>query len=221
MRIDLAEVVKSEQGVTGARGGWQKKALIVGQIAVSAALFGTAVLFLASLRNATAVRPGKSGRQLATCRSPECLKVVRALRNLLRCTLAAARARVGLGPWGGSDERDRPGQSHRQRSYAQSFDLPRDTKLIYVLRNDLGLNGPKFGCGLGECGACTVLIDGMAARSCVVTLKTAEGRSITTLEGSADCRVAPGAGGVHRRAGGAMRLLPQRHDHDRRGATRA
>jgi len=64
-----------------------------------------------------------------------------------------------------------------------SFDLPRDTKLIYVLRNDLGLNGPKFGCGLGECGACTVLIDGVAARSCVVTLKTAEGRSITTLEG--------------------------------------
>jgi nicotinate dehydrogenase subunit A len=66
---------------------------------------------------------------------------------------------------------------------AHSFDLPRDTKLIYVLRNDLGLNGPKFGCGLGECGACTVLIDGVAARSCVVTLKTAEGRSITTLEG--------------------------------------
>lgn len=63
------------------------------------------------------------------------------------------------------------------------FDLPRDTKLIYVLRNDLGLNGPKFGCGLGECGACTVLIDGVPARSCVVTLKTAEGRTVTTLEG--------------------------------------
>ncbi|WP_322516157.1 (2Fe-2S)-binding protein [Rhodopseudomonas palustris] len=64
-----------------------------------------------------------------------------------------------------------------------SFDLPRDTRLIYVLRNDLGLNGPKFGCGLGECGACTVLIDGVAARSCVVTLKTVEGRAVTTLEG--------------------------------------
>jgi nicotinate dehydrogenase subunit A len=64
-----------------------------------------------------------------------------------------------------------------------SVDLPRDTRLIYVLRNDLGLNGPKFGCGLGECGACTVLIDGVAARSCVVTLRTAEGRSVTTLEG--------------------------------------
>ncbi len=68
-----------------------------------------------------------------------------------------------------------------------AFDLPRDTKLIYVLRNDLGLNGPKFGCGLGECGACTVLIDGVPARSCVVTLKTAEDRSVTTLEGLGHC----------------------------------
>lgn len=64
-----------------------------------------------------------------------------------------------------------------------SFALPRETPLIYVLRNDLALNGPKFGCGLGECGACTVLLDGVAARSCVVTLKTAEGRTVTTLEG--------------------------------------
>lgn len=64
-----------------------------------------------------------------------------------------------------------------------SFALPRETPLIYVLRNDLALNGPKFGCGLGECGACTVLMDGVAARSCVVTLASAEGRDVTTLEG--------------------------------------
>lgn len=64
-----------------------------------------------------------------------------------------------------------------------SFALPRETPLIYVLRNDLALNGPKFGCGLGECGACTVLIDGVAARSCVTTLASTEGRSVTTLEG--------------------------------------
>lgn len=64
-----------------------------------------------------------------------------------------------------------------------SFALPRETPLIYVLRNDLGLNGAKFGCGLGECGACTVLMDGVAARSCVVTLASAEGRAVTTLEG--------------------------------------
>lgn len=64
-----------------------------------------------------------------------------------------------------------------------SFALPRETPLIYVLRNDLGLNGPKFGCGLGECGACTVLVDGVAARSCVTKLASVEGRAVTTLEG--------------------------------------
>lgn len=58
-----------------------------------------------------------------------------------------------------------------------------DTPLLYVLRNDLQLNGPKFGCGLGECGACTVLIDGVAARSCVIPVKAAQGREVTTLEG--------------------------------------
>ena len=58
-----------------------------------------------------------------------------------------------------------------------------DTALLYALRNDLGLNGPKYGCGLGECGACTVLIDGVAARSCVVPIEGCIGRSILTLEG--------------------------------------
>jgi nicotinate dehydrogenase subunit A len=58
-----------------------------------------------------------------------------------------------------------------------------ETPLIYILRNDLELNGPKFGCGLGECGACTVLIDGQAARACALPVRLAEGREITTLEG--------------------------------------
>lgn len=57
------------------------------------------------------------------------------------------------------------------------------TALLHVLRNDLELNGPKYGCGLGECGACTVLIDGVAARSCVIPVKAAVGREVTTLEG--------------------------------------
>ena len=57
------------------------------------------------------------------------------------------------------------------------------TALLYVLRNDLALNSPKYGCGLGECGACTVLIDGVAARSCVIPVKAAQGRRVTTLEG--------------------------------------
>jgi nicotinate dehydrogenase subunit A len=58
-----------------------------------------------------------------------------------------------------------------------------DTALLYVLRNDLELNGPKYGCGLGECGACAVLIDGVAARSCVIPIKGCVGRDIVTLEG--------------------------------------
>ena len=55
--------------------------------------------------------------------------------------------------------------------------------LLYVLRDGLGLHGPKFGCGLGQCGACTVSIDGQAVRSCIAPVSKAVGRSITTLEG--------------------------------------
>jgi nicotinate dehydrogenase subunit A len=58
-----------------------------------------------------------------------------------------------------------------------------DTPLLYVLRNDLTLNGAKFGCGLAQCGACTVNIDGAAVRSCVTPVGSLDGRSITTLEG--------------------------------------
>ena len=58
-----------------------------------------------------------------------------------------------------------------------------DTALLYVLRNDLELNGPKYGCGRGECGACAVLIDGVAARSCVIPSDGCTGRDIVTLEG--------------------------------------
>ena len=58
-----------------------------------------------------------------------------------------------------------------------------DTPLLYVLREDLALNGAKFGCGLGQCGACTVLIDGKAALSCVTPVLLLEGRQVTTVEG--------------------------------------
>jgi nicotinate dehydrogenase subunit A len=60
-----------------------------------------------------------------------------------------------------------------------------DTPLLYVLRNDGGLSGPKFGCGLGQCGACTVIVDGAAARSCVTPVASVERAKITTLEGLA------------------------------------
>lgn len=55
--------------------------------------------------------------------------------------------------------------------------------LLYVLRNDLQLHGPKFGCGLGQCGACTVVMEGRAVRSCTTPVSAAQNRNITTLEG--------------------------------------
>ena len=63
-----------------------------------------------------------------------------------------------------------------------------DTPLLYVLRNDLELNGAKYGCGLAQCGACTVLLDGKAVRSCVTALSSVAGKSVTTIEalGTAD-----------------------------------
>ena len=96
-----------------------------------------------------------------------------------------------------------------------------DTPLLYVLRNDLELNGAKFGCGLAQCGACTVLIDGEAMRSCVTPIGSLGSREITTLEGLGTIdEAASAAAGLHRRAGRAMRLLHQRHDHEREGAAR-
>jgi nicotinate dehydrogenase subunit A len=67
------------------------------------------------------------------------------------------------------------------RTVSVAVDDP-DTPLLYVLRNELGLHGPRFGCGLGQCGACTVHVDGAAVRSCVTPLSSVTGR-IVTLEG--------------------------------------
>lgn len=60
-----------------------------------------------------------------------------------------------------------------------------DTPLLYVLRNDIGLSGPRFGCGLAQCGSCTVHVDGAAVRSCVTPVAAVAGKRITTLEGLA------------------------------------
>lgn len=66
---------------------------------------------------------------------------------------------------------------------SQSVNVDADTPLLYVLRDDLSLKGPKYGCGLGQCGACTVHVDGVATRSCLLPISTLAGKSITTLEG--------------------------------------
>src|SRR5258705_3928623 len=64
-----------------------------------------------------------------------------------------------------------------------SVDAEPDTPLLYVLRNDLELNGAKYGCGMTQCGACTVLVNGAARRSCVTPVGSIEGNEVTTLEG--------------------------------------
>ncbi|RZJ26803.1 MAG: (2Fe-2S)-binding protein [Haliea sp.] len=66
---------------------------------------------------------------------------------------------------------------------AHAVPVSPQASLLTVLRNDLQLNSPKYGCGLGECGACTVLVDGVAARSCVIPAGGVAGRQVTTLEG--------------------------------------
>jgi nicotinate dehydrogenase subunit A len=66
---------------------------------------------------------------------------------------------------------------------AHSVEAAGDTPLLYVLRNDLELNGAKYGCGFAQCGACTVVIDGKAVRSCVTPLSAVTGKAVTTIEG--------------------------------------
>ncbi|HJT86277.1 MAG TPA: (2Fe-2S)-binding protein [Bryobacteraceae bacterium] len=72
-------------------------------------------------------------------------------------------------------------QLNGRAATAESWDPAQP--LLYVLRNALGQHGPKFGCGLGQCGACTVLLDGKAVRSCLTPVRQAANRAVTTLEG--------------------------------------
>jgi aerobic-type carbon monoxide dehydrogenase small subunit (CoxS/CutS family) len=65
----------------------------------------------------------------------------------------------------------------------RELQAPTDTPLLYVLRNDLELSGPQFGCGLAQCGACSVLLNGKEVRSCIMPLSAAAGKEVTTLEG--------------------------------------
>jgi hypothetical protein len=93
-----------------------------------------------------------------------------------------------------------------------NVDVEADTPLLWVLRDTLGLTGTKYGCGIAQCGACTVHIDGAAVRSCSVQYGDVANKEITTIEGLA-------AGGVLHKVQrawlerAAVRLLPVRHDH--------
>ncbi|MFN9745542.1 MAG: (2Fe-2S)-binding protein [Betaproteobacteria bacterium] len=82
--------------------------------------------------------------------------------------------------------------SFKTNGRGTAVDVPPDVPLLWVLREELQLPGTKFGCGKGLCGACTVLVDGMPTRSCVMPVVAVEGRSVTTIEGLGD-----GRGGLH------------------------
>src|SRR4051812_42405436 len=71
----------------------------------------------------------------------------------------------------------------RVNGRAHTLDVDDTTPLLYVLSDELALNGPKFGCGLGQCGACTVIVKGQAIRSCVTPVSAVAGGEVTTLEG--------------------------------------
>ena len=76
-------------------------------------------------------------------------------------------------------------QNHtlRVNGASRTVNVEPDTPLLYILRNDFELNGPRFGCGLSQCGACTVLVDGRPTRSCVTAVSAIGGKQVTTLEG--------------------------------------
>ncbi len=108
----------------------------------------------------------------------------------------------------------------------REIQAPPDTPLLYVLRNDLELSGPQFGCGLSQCGACSVLLDGKEIRSCTTPLSAAAGKEVTTLEGlparwaQAEGPIASrrredaasGSASLDRGADASLRLLSERHD---------
>ena len=76
-----------------------------------------------------------------------------------------------------------PGITFTVNGARREVDVPGDTPLLYVLRNDLELSGPQFGCGVSQCGACSVLVDGKEARSCVLSVSRVAAKEVTTLEG--------------------------------------
>ena len=103
----------------------------------------------------------------------------------------------------------------------KSFDAPSDMPLLWVLRDILGLTGTKFGCGIAQCGACTVHIDGKPVRSCMLSVGQIRDRPITTIEGIGASPVGrAGAESLARSRSDPVRLLPVRPDHVGGGVAR-
>ena len=97
---------------------------------------------------------------------------------------------------------------------SHNVDVEPDTPLLWVIRDHIGMTGTKYGCGIAQCGACTVHIDGVAVRSCGMPVSDAVGKKITTIEGLAENgALTKVQQGLDRPRRAAMRLLPERHDH--------
>ena len=108
-----------------------------------------------------------------------------------------------------------PSLSINGHNHTLPDDIAADTPLLDILRNTLGLTGTRFGCGLEQCGACMVLVNGVAVQSCNAALDSVAGRDITTIEGltGADGGRHPLQRGLPRRAGRSVRLVLVRHSH--------
>ena len=102
---------------------------------------------------------------------------------------------------------------------AHDVNVDPDTPLLWVLRDAIGLTGTKYGCGVAQCGSCTVHIDGQAQRSCQVAVKDVGAGKVTTIEGLSRRQLASRPEGVARPRCAAMRLLPVGHDHGGCSAT--
>ena len=96
-----------------------------------------------------------------------------------------------------------------------------DTPLLWVIRDEIGLTGTKFGCGVALCGACTVHLDGQPVRSCQTPLSAVAGKKVTTIESLSRNNSASAAEGVDRARRAAVRLLPVGPADERGGAARA
>jgi isoquinoline 1-oxidoreductase alpha subunit len=93
---------------------------------------------------------------------------------------------------------------------AQNVDVEPEMPLLWALRDELKMAGTKYGCGIAQCGACTVHVDGQPTRSCVTPVGSVAGKKVVTIEGPRPARAAPRAEGMDRARGSAVRLLPDR-----------